>query len=100
MKTLFLILALFLVGCSTTRTPTHILQKEVVIAEQEWAGFIAAEVPNSSDVFAVEIEKKIYLDAIKSGNEVRIHLAVRNYIKLIYNLMIPPLPEGSIYEGF
>lgn len=100
MKTLFLILALFLVGCSTTRTPTHIWQKEVAIAEKEWAGFIAAEVPNSSDVFAVEMEKKIYLDAVKSKDEVRIHLAARNYVNLIYTLMIPPFPEGSIYEGF
>lgn len=97
MKNLILCALLMVVGCSTTTK--HIWENEVAIAQKEWANYVATEYPSDSDKVSVEWEYKLYLDAVKTGDRTKIHLAARRYCDLVYNMMIPPLPEGSIYRG-
>src|SRR5688572_5406495 len=90
-----MILVMLGAGCvSLQDSPKYSWDKDVALAEKEWASYIKIQVVPPSDIFAVDMERRIYQDALRSGDETHIHLAARNLINLIYTLMIPPFPEG------
>ena len=95
-----LVLAL-LVGCSSARIELNDLHAKVLQADKEWAGFRAIETPDAWQIASVDMERRIYQDALDNRKDAEfIRRAGWNYIQLVYDMMIPPLPEPGLFPDF